>query len=66
MEHVSCCKYLGIFIDENMKWKYHIEYVIKKIIRFISIFDKIKDKLPQHCLRSLYFALVYPHITERN
>jgi len=32
IEHVSCCKYLGMFLDEKMKWKYHIEYVIKKII----------------------------------
>lgn len=63
IEHVGCCKYLGVLIDDQMKWKDHIQYVYKKIIKFISIFYKIRDKMPQDCLRSLYFALVHPHIS---
>src|SRR5260221_13569270 len=30
----NCVKYLGIFMDEKLKWKEHIEYLQKKIIKF--------------------------------
>ena len=62
IEPIACCKYLGLLIDEKMKWKDHIKFVEKKILKFVSIFYKIRDKLPKKCLKSLYFALVYPHI----
>jgi len=38
IEHVECCKYLGIFIDSDLKWQDHINYVYNKLIKFTSIF----------------------------
>ena len=35
---VSNCKYLGVFIDENLHWDEHIDYVYKKLVKFSSIF----------------------------
>jgi len=35
IESVESCKYLGIIIDSDMSWKEHIDFVYKKIIKFI-------------------------------
>ena len=39
-------KYLGLLIDEKLKWTDHIEHVYNKIIKYIGIFYKIRNKLP--------------------
>jgi len=40
----------------------HIDYVYKKVIKFTSILYKLRSKIPNNCLKNLYFALVYPHL----
>ena len=59
---VTNCKYLGIVIDEKLKWDAHIESLYKKLIKYTGIFYKIRNVLPRSCLRKLYYALVHPHI----
>jgi hypothetical protein len=59
---VSSCKYLGVFIDENLSWNEHIDYLYKKLIKFSSIFYKVRYLLPTACLKALYFAFIFPHI----
>lgn len=59
---VESCKYLGLFIDSHLHWQDHIDYVYKKIIKFTSIFYKIRMKLNSTVLRLLYFAFIYPHL----
>ena len=53
---------MGIFIDDELKWCEHIEYVCSKIKQYIGIFYKIRSKLSSLCLKSLHYAAVYPHI----
>ena len=53
---------MGIYIDENLSWITHIGSVSKKLIRFVGIFYKVRDKIPAALLRTLYFSLVYPHL----
>jgi len=39
IKRVNCSKYLGIYVDDQLNWKYHIECVYKKtaeICRHIS------------------------------
>ena len=36
-------KFLGIFIDESMTWKYHINNVNKKISRALFIIKQVKN-----------------------
>jgi hypothetical protein len=62
IERVKCCKYLGVFIDESLNWSEHIDFVYKKLIKFTSIFYKLRDLIPKQCLSTLYFSFVYPHL----
>ena len=55
-------KYLGVFLDEHMSWCEHIKHVYKGIKKFFGMFYKVRLKLPTVCLRSLYYATVYPII----
>ena len=35
-------RYLGIYIDSNLNWKIHINYIAKKIKRSIGILSKLR------------------------
>jgi Reverse transcriptase (RNA-dependent DNA polymerase) len=59
---VTSCKYLGVFIDETLKWKTHIDYIYKKLVKFVGIFYKLRSVLPFDCLKKMYFAFVHPHL----
>jgi hypothetical protein len=59
---VSSCKYLGVYIDDNFQWNEHIDYVYKKIVRFVGICYKLKGTVPKECLYKLYYAFIYPYI----
>ena len=59
---VKTYKYLGVFIDDNLKWIDHIEYVYKKIVKYVGVFYKLRSILPYECLKNLYFAFIHPHI----
>jgi len=60
VKQFSSCKYLGVYIDQDMKWTEHIDYVYKKLTKYIGIFYKLRCKLPSACLRNIYFAYGYP------
>ena len=62
LTQVSCIKYLGVYIDENLKFDIHIDNICKKIVKFAGIFYKLRCVLPFEILRQLYFAFVYPHV----
>ena len=62
IEHVRTVKFLGIFLDEEMKWKSHVNHIISKISKNIGIMSKLRDCLPQHILLLLYNTLVLPHL----
>ena len=59
---VPMYKYLGVIIDEFLKWDEHIDYVYKKLLKFIGIFYKLRNIIPHRCMSSLYFSFVYPHL----
>ncbi len=62
IRQVQSCTYLGLEIDDELKWKLHIEKIKKKLLRFVGIFYKLRDILPTNIRKQLYFALIYPHI----
>ena len=63
IQRVETSKYLGIFIDENLTWHEHIQYIISKLLKFCSIFYKLRSIIPHQILKTLYFSLVHPHLT---
>jgi len=62
IKNESHCHYIGVSIDNQLKWTKHIQYVFNRIIRYTSIFYKFKDKLAVSLLTNVYYAFVQPHI----
>lgn len=59
---VTCSKFLGVIINENLTWTDHIETIKKKISKNIGIIKHIKHQLSSNVLRSLYFTLINPYL----
>ena len=46
LEHKKFIKYLGVLIDENLSWSYHIAHVASKISKSIDIISRIRHFVP--------------------
>ena len=55
-------RFLGVILDENMAWKYHIDYICKKISRVTGVLNRVKKILPLRILVSLYNTMILPHL----
>ena len=60
---VNSIKYLGIIVDDKLNWIDHITYVKAKISNGIGIMYKARRHLNKHSLRNLYYAYIYPYLT---
>ena len=50
LEMKDYVKYLGLMIDSNLSWKYHIESICHKITKSIGIIAKIRYFVPPRVL----------------
>ena len=55
-------EYLGITVDENLKWDTQITNVSLKISRNLGIIGRVKHYLSSRELKLLYNSLILPHI----
>ena len=63
---VSSSKFLGIHIDQHLKWDIHIAEIAKKISKNTGIIRRISYLLPTHILKNLYFTLIHPYLNYCN
>ena len=62
LENVDKIKYLGIILDSNLNWSFHISHVSNKISRSIGCIRRIKTFLSAKQLNNLYYALILSYI----
>ena len=62
IERKGCIKYLGVYVDENLKWHSHISNVTKIMSRNLGIMGRAKYLLSERELLLLYNALILPHL----
>ena len=55
--------FLGVVLDEKLKFDHHISYISKKIAKSVGIIYELKQNVPIGILKTLYFSFVYPHLT---
>ena len=48
-------------INEHITWKYHINYITKKVAKLVGIISKARNFNTQELLMNLYYSLIYPH-----
>ena len=59
---VKFTKFLGVFIDESLSWKEHINIVVNKLSKLTGIICKVRHFVTQSLLRSIYYASIYPYL----
>ena len=55
-------KLLGLYLDEHLSFDYHCDHVRTKIAQSNFIISRAKHFLPKKTLKTLYYALVHPHL----
>ncbi len=58
LKRVSVAKYIGMYIDENLKWNVHIDNIIPKISAKIGVLRSPRKIIPTATLKLLYNAIV--------
>ena len=59
IEQTKSIKYLGILIDDKLKWHEHINFVANKLFAANGILCKLQRYVPQNALISVYYSLAY-------
>ena len=63
LEHKTYVKYLGVLIDKNLSWKYHIDFIALKISKTIGIISRLRHFIPTPILLNIFRSLIYPYIS---
>ena len=63
LESKDYIKYLGVLIDKNLSWKFHIDAVATKISKIVGLITKIRHFTPRRVLLNIYQALIQPYLT---
>ena len=63
LEQKDNVKYLGVLIDQHLKWNYHISNISKKISRGVGILSKLRNFMDTDLLKTIYYCLVYSHVS---
>ena len=56
-------KFLGVLIDKNLTWKYHVDYIASKISRVVGIISRLRHSVPLNTLIQIYCSLIFPPYT---
>ena len=56
IEQNSQIKYLGVFIDEHLKWDAQLQHINNKITKNIGILFKLRHYVPISTLKQLYYS----------
>jgi hypothetical protein len=62
LPQTTCQKLLGIYIDQNLTFHNHVDYVSKKISSSVYQMNCLKHFLDQRTMKLFYFGHVQPHI----
>jgi hypothetical protein len=62
LERTACAKFLGVYLDEKLKWTQHLNHISNKVSRGLGIMGRLMKILPPDVLKTLYFSLIHPYL----
>lgn len=60
LQYVTQAKFLGLTIDDALKFKIHSRQVMTKMSKYSGVLRNLSKFLPSQLLRKIYLTLVYP------
>ena len=61
LSQVKNFKYLGVHVDDELKWNLHIEQLCKKVGKMINYLARLKHFLNTVALKTIYNVAILPH-----
>ena len=62
IRRVEGSKFLGVWVDQKLRWAEHINNVITKVGRLVGIIGRVRTALGGRSVHMLYNALILPHL----
>ena len=62
VQYVSTTKFIGVIIDNKLKWNDHIIYIKNEISKSIGIISKMRQYFDRTTLKKLYNTFVFPYL----
>ena len=62
IKRVEYTKFLGVWVDNRLDWKHHIQKLYCSLNRYVGIFYKLSCFVPQNVLKLLYYSIIHPKI----
>ena len=66
LENLQHTKFLGVTIQNNLKWNLHIKNISSKLNQLSGILYRIRDYLDRRSLKLFYNGLIYPQLSYAN
>ena len=63
IDRVTHTKFLGLVLDENLSWSFHIDSISRKIAKSIGILYRAQHYLKLDSLKNLYYSFIFSHIS---
>ena len=63
IQQTDCTKFLGIHLDQNLRFNNHIQHISGKVSKTVGILHKLKLTIPDYILKHLYNSLILPYLT---
>ena len=63
LEQKSYVKYLGVLIDSNLSWKYHIGHITSKISKTVGFIARLRYYVPTSVLLRIYQSFIFPYLS---
>ena len=62
LAYITSITFLGLKIDDQLTWKYHINHIKSKISYVSFLLNKVKNILPFEAKKTLYYTLIYSQL----
>jgi len=61
-DDIPAAKFLGIYFDSNLSFKYQISCLKKKLSKALYILRSVKNMLPKNSLKLIYYTVFHCHL----
>lgn len=59
----DCSTFLGVRLDNKLKFDNHISHVVGKLSKNIGIFSRIRHNMTQKARHSYYYSFIFPYLS---
>ncbi len=63
IEKKACCKFLGLMIDDQLRWTDHILYIHSKLSKSLYALNRSKNLVPCKYIKTMYESLFHSYIS---